>query len=152
MIVFGTRPKYKTIGEGQFFCPRCQQIREYKHKQATRYFTLYFIPVIPMGKMGEIVECQTCHAMFEPFLLQAKPQPAQPRANLAQILNTLGERLSRGEPLEYLMRDLTAAGLDRDIAMQMINAKLTGGRKTCDSCGLTYTSSVERCMSCGRVL
>jgi hypothetical protein len=152
MIIFGTRPKYKTIAEGQFFCPHCQQTRSYLHKKATRYFTLYFIPVIPMGDLGEFIECQTCHTMFEPSARQSKRPSTPPRADLARLLNTLDERLKNGEPVEYLVRDLTASGLDRDVAMQMLNGKLTGGHKTCNTCNLTYAANVERCASCGQTV
>ncbi len=151
MIVFGTRPKYKTIDHGQFFCPRCQQPRTYAHKKASRYFTLYFIPIFPMGSMGEFVQCETCHTMFEMGVLQTK-KPAAPRAALAQVLNTLGDRLSSGVPVEYLVRDLTAAGLDRDIALKMVHENLGAVTKTCHDCGLTYAPNVTTCVSCGKAI
>jgi hypothetical protein len=90
--------------------------------------------------------------MFEPSLRQAKRPSAPPRTDLAQLLNTLDEHLRNGEPVEYLARDLTARGLDREVALQMINAKLTSGRKTCNSCSLTYAANVESCASCGQQL
>ena len=154
MIIFGTRVRYKVIGEGQFFCPRCQTRRAYQHKRASRYFALYFVPLIPMGQLGEFVECQTCHAIFEPGVLQIKA-PAQPRpaqGSLAQMLNTLQVRLDGGTPVEFLLRDLTAAGLDRDVALGMIDRYLAGERKTCKACGLTYAKSASTCAECHQPL
>ena len=38
----------------------------YKHIKVTKFFTLYFIPLIPLGSAGEYVECQTCKGTFVP--------------------------------------------------------------------------------------
>ena len=51
MIIFGTRGVKSTLSQGQFDCPQCGSNRAYKHKKVTRFFTLYFIPVIPLGKI-----------------------------------------------------------------------------------------------------
>ncbi|MBI5957846.1 MAG: zinc-ribbon domain-containing protein [Chloroflexi bacterium] len=149
-IIFGTRVRHSVIGEGQFYCPKCQAKRAYKHKRASRYFTLYFVPLIPMGKMGEFIECQACGIAFETSVLQLKA-PVQPRvtpANLAALINTLPTRLSTGTPVEYLVRDMTAAGLDRQAALDLITPHLTAGRKTCSTCGLSYAAAVSTCAEC----
>jgi transcription elongation factor Elf1 len=156
-IIFGTKVRQQVIGEGQFFCPKCQSQRAYQHKKASRYFSLYFIPIFPMGKLGEFVECQTCGIAFEPAVLQIRgPVRARhqttPTENLAQIINSVPARLNRGVPVEYLARDLTAAGVDRDVVMSMIDPHLTSGRKTCQACGLTYAESVSVCSECGESL
>ena len=59
--------------EGQFLCPQCANNQNYKHKKVTRFFTLYFIPLIPLGKAGEFVECQTCKGTFVPRVLDYSP-------------------------------------------------------------------------------
>ena len=154
MIVFGSKVRHKIIGEGKFFCPKCQAQRAYFHKQASRYFTLYFLPVFPTGKLGEFIECQTCGVAFEMSVLNIKG-PARPRpqqATLAQMINTVPERLKAGVPVEYVLRDLTGAGVDRDVALDMINPHLSAGRTTCDTCGLTYAATVTQCAECQRPL
>ena len=154
MIIFGTRVRHKVVGEGQFYCPKCQTRRAYQHKKATRYFALYFVPLVPMGQSGEFVECQTCGTAFEPGVLQLKapPQSRLSQGDLAALLNTLPDRLSAGTPAEYLVRDLTRAGLDRNVALGMIEPHLAAGRKTCASCGLTYAAAVTHCTECGQAL
>jgi len=155
MIIFGMRPKHKTVGEGRFFCPRCQAMRPYKHQQATRYFTLYFIPVVPMGKMGEFIECQGCGAMFEMQVLQQKVErPARPAAAslLAQQINAIPARLRMGVPVEYIVRDLTSSGIDRDAALALVNPHLANGTRTCATCGLTYAEGVDACAECNKPL
>lgn len=152
MIIFGSRVRYKVLGEGQFFCPHCRAQRTYTHKKASRYFTLYFLPLIPMGQLGEFVQCQTCNMAFKPDVLQPgfQRQAQQKPADLAKQLNTLSERLAAGTPVEYLVRDLTASGVDRDVAVGMVESSLGAARKFCDSCGLTYAANVERCAGCGK--
>ena len=154
MIIFGTRVRHKVIGEGKFFCPKCQAQRAYVHKRASRYFTLYFLPVFPMGKLGEFVECQTCGVAFEMNVLNIKgpvrPRPQQ--ASLAQLINSVPNRLKAGVPMEYLLRDLTGSGVDRDVALNMINPHLSAGRKTCVTCGLTYAAEVTVCAECKQPL
>lgn len=154
MIIFGSRAKNKTLDEGQFFCPRCQAQRAYKHQQATRYFTLYFIPLIPMGKMGEFIECQGCGAAFEMSVLQQKPArlPQQIALPLAQMINSIPARLRSGSPVEYMVRDLTMAGLDRDAALKLVTPHLGAGSRTCTTCGLTYDPQVTICAGCQRPL
>lgn len=70
MIIWGTKGRIKDIGSGQFLCPKCQAIRMYKHKQAGRYFTLYFIPLFKIKDLGEFIECQTCGGTFKTAVLQ----------------------------------------------------------------------------------
>lgn len=157
-IIFGTRVRHQEIGEGQFYCPKCRAQRSYKHKRATRYFSLYFVPLIPFGKLSEFVECQTCGVAFEPAVLQARGpvsarhQATPPTASLPQLINTLPDRLKAGTPVDYLVRDLTAAGVDRDAALAMVTPHLGDGQTTCPACGLSYAVSVAACAECGRGL
>lgn len=74
MIIFGTRGVKSTMKEGQFLCPQCANDQKYKHKKVTKFFTLYFIPLIPLGQAGEFVECQTCKGTFIPRVLEYNPQ------------------------------------------------------------------------------
>jgi len=156
MLIFGSGSRKKKIGEGEFFCPKCETRRVYHHKKATRYFTLYFIPLIPMGDLGEFIECQTCKTAFQMGVLSLRaPSAAAPTAarqtNAAQLLNAISDRLDRGEPVEYLVRDMTAAGMDRDVALKTVNA-FTGSGKACRDCGFTYSDKANQCVGCGKAL
>jgi hypothetical protein len=151
VIIFGTRGKKTKVGEGEFYCPKCQTRRTYHHMKAKRYFTLYFIPLIPMGNLGEYIECQTCHTPFEISVLTLKAPPS-PKPNLTQLLNEAERRLRSGTPVEFMMRDMTAAGLDREVAQKSITAYLSEGSHKCPHCDLTYHIAVKTCASCGRTL
>jgi uncharacterized tellurite resistance protein B-like protein/uncharacterized Zn finger protein (UPF0148 family) len=72
-IIFGTRGIRSTVKQGTFFCPQCVSEKNYKHKKVTQFFTLYFIPLIPLGNKGEYVECQTCRNTYIERVLQMRP-------------------------------------------------------------------------------
>lgn len=69
MIIFGTRGVKSTIKSGDFHCPQCEQNQPYRHRKVTKFFTLYFIPIIPLGSAGEYVECSRCKGTFIPRVL-----------------------------------------------------------------------------------
>jgi Tellurite resistance protein TerB len=70
LIIFGTRARAKAVATGRFFCSRCGADRNYVLQQIRRWFTLFFVPVLPMGKvLGEQVKCSTCGTCFRPEVL-----------------------------------------------------------------------------------
>lgn len=69
MIIFGTRGLTLSGGKGQFSCPRCGDGQDYIHRKVRRFFTLYFIPLIPLNLLGEYVECQTCESSWDVKIL-----------------------------------------------------------------------------------
>lgn len=74
MIIFGTRGVTTTPASGSFFCPSCNNQTGYKHKRVRRFFTLYFIPVIPLDQLGEYIECQRCRNTYQMRVLDYNPQ------------------------------------------------------------------------------
>ncbi|MCA0452729.1 MAG: zinc ribbon domain-containing protein [Chloroflexi bacterium] len=146
MIIFGTRNKLKTVGTGQFYCPRCQAQRTYERKTAKRYFALYFVPLIPMGDLGEFVECTTCHMTYNVDVLKTKA-PVQ-QVGAVELLNSVKSRLVGGDPVEYVVRDLTAAGIERDMALSLVQSTIGDKRKLCATCNLSYATDITRCQEC----
>lgn len=69
LLIWGIRSRAKTLSTGTFFCPHCGGDRTYAHKQLRRWFTLFFLPVIPMKVLGELIECQTCRTQYDPQVL-----------------------------------------------------------------------------------
>lgn len=69
LIIFGTRGITTSPETGQFFCPGCDTERTYYLRVVRNWFTLYFIPLIPMGKAGEYVECDLCLKTYERDIL-----------------------------------------------------------------------------------
>jgi hypothetical protein len=157
MIIFGTTVRHKKIGEGEFFCPKCNTMRQYFLKQTVRSFTLYFIPIFPIQKMGEFVECQTCKTPFAPEAryLREKPKVAAQKPteeDLATMMRKIKPKLENGYPVEYMVRDLTAAGLDLSVARGAVEGAVDTGRKTCPTCSLSYANTAGTCSGCGGAL
>ncbi len=75
MIIFGTRGVTTTPERGNFYCPSCASENSYAHKRVRRFFTLYFIPVIPLNVLGEYIECQECKDTFRNEVLEHRPPP-----------------------------------------------------------------------------
>src|SRR5690349_13290997 len=71
MIITGLRTTSSVIGEGMFVCPVCKVPESYLHFVLTRWFTFFFIPLFPIRRLGEHVECQNCRSRFEPAVVQA---------------------------------------------------------------------------------
>lgn len=69
MIIFGTRGITTTPSRGAFFCPSCNTEADYELKRVRRFFTLYFLPVIPMDKLGDYVKCTRCQGEFNTQVL-----------------------------------------------------------------------------------
>jgi uncharacterized tellurite resistance protein B-like protein len=73
MIIFGTRGVTTTPDRGNFHCPSCNSKMEYELKRVRKFFTLFFIPVIPLDDLGEYVECMACKNSYKPDVLNYDP-------------------------------------------------------------------------------
>ncbi len=69
IIVFGTRGITTTREKGEFHCPGCRDQQPFRHRNVRRWFHLYWIPIIPLDKVGEYVECRYCKATWQPDVL-----------------------------------------------------------------------------------
>ncbi|MBG6088036.1 zinc-ribbon domain-containing protein [Actinomadura viridis] len=97
LLIFGLSVFFRTVSEGTFHCPRCGGDRAYRRRVGRRWFTLFFLPVIPFNQVGEVVECRTCRTRFDIAVLQsptarqmAAALPAGMRAAAALVLRAGG--------------------------------------------------------------
>lgn len=74
MIIFGTRGVTLSGESGNFFCPNCNSQQAYTEKTVRRFFTLFFIPLIPLDKLGTHVECQNCKNAYNDSVLNYNPE------------------------------------------------------------------------------
>ncbi|HEY3883306.1 MAG TPA: zinc-ribbon domain-containing protein, partial [Trebonia sp.] len=81
LIIWGLRVVYHTIAQGVFFCRKCGGDRNYRHRAGRRFFTLFFIPIIPLNKTGEHVQCLTCKTRYVTDVLRL-PTATQMQAAL----------------------------------------------------------------------
>lgn len=151
-FIAGTKNKKQTVGQGQFFCPHCQTQRQYERKTIQPHFSLYFIPILPIGEKQEIIECMTCHMQFVPRVLDINSAKKKKSLELSDMINRLGDILRGGKPIEYLVRDMVVAGLDNDAAWKLVHAEIGDRTVTCPECQLTYADNVTTCSECEREL
>lgn len=98
LLVFGLAVFFRTVGEGTFHCPNCGGDRRYRRRVGRRWFTLFFLPVIPLRRYGEVIECRGCRARFSVSVLRlptvrqmTETLPAAMRAAVVLVLAAGGE-------------------------------------------------------------
>lgn len=74
MIIWGWRAFTFGAGKGHFHCPSCNSERPYKTKKLQRFFTLYFLPIIPLRELQRYVECQQCRQKYKTSVLSLKAE------------------------------------------------------------------------------
>lgn len=84
MIIWGWRVRTSVADKGDFHCPHCSSRQPYRHEKLRRWFTLYFIPVIPLDRLGEHVTCGTCRKSWQMSVLANDPDKLK-----AQLLDRI---------------------------------------------------------------
>jgi len=88
MIIWGWREITSAISDNNFHCPRCSQIRSGSLSRVQKYFTVYFIPLLPVGAEGRYVACNSCAGTFGEEILNHNPEYDQ-RERLMKMLRVL---------------------------------------------------------------
>lgn len=60
----GVRTSWRTLDDGDFFCPECGGDRRYRRRTGRRRFVVLNVPLLPRGPAGPVVECVACRAHF----------------------------------------------------------------------------------------
>ena len=109
LLIFGIRIRFRTVATVAFFCPRCGGDREGLGRTARRWFTLFWIPVIPLDQVGEVVECTTCRTRFEPAVAEAPTSAALSEilGNAVRVLTAMVVRT--GDPTDPVLRAAAVA-------------------------------------------
>ena len=104
LIIFGLRVFYRTIAQGTFHCRRCGGDRGYRHRSGRRWFTLFFLPVIPLNSVGDHVQCTTCRTRYVAEVL-SQPTTAQMQAALPAGMRAADSAMLRsGDPASPVSR------------------------------------------------
>jgi uncharacterized membrane protein YebE (DUF533 family) len=77
ILIWGTKGRTSAAGEGEFYCPECRTRHAYTLQEVKRWFTFFFIPIFPMGQLGQYVECDTCKATYNERVLEMDPDRAR---------------------------------------------------------------------------
>ncbi len=109
LLIWGLRVFFRTISEGVFHCRNCGGDRKYRLRAGRRWFTLFFIPVIPLTTVGEHVQCQTCKTRYVVDVLKL-PTAAQMQAALpAGMRAAATAMLQSGDPANPAARQRAVA-------------------------------------------
>ena len=85
MIIWGSRTLTKKTAAGTFHCPQCAVKQYYTHDKMRRWFTLYFIPVVPLNDLGEHVTCTNCKKSWMMSVLANDPEKRQ-----TELMDSIG--------------------------------------------------------------
>lgn len=69
MIIFGTTGITSIRQKGSFHCPSCGAGAPFERKGVRRFFTLFFVPLIPLHQVADFIECKRCGGTFKPEVL-----------------------------------------------------------------------------------
>jgi hypothetical protein len=70
-FIFGVAPRTIKTETGQFLCPVCKTRCAYEIKVQRQFFSLFFIPLIPLGKAKTgLVTCLNCHTQMPHMVLE----------------------------------------------------------------------------------
>ena len=109
LLIWGLRVFFHTVSQGVFHCRNCGGDRRYRLRSGRRFFTLFFIPVIPLTKVGEHVQCQTCKTRYVVDVLKL-PTAAQMQAALpAGMRAAATAMLQSGDPASPAARQRAVA-------------------------------------------
>jgi hypothetical protein len=104
LILWGLSVIYRTLGRGVFFCRRCGGDREYRHRGGRRYVTVFFIPLVPLMKTGEHVQCLTCKTRYVTEVLKLPTTVDMQLALVAGMRAMVAIILRAGDPASPLAR------------------------------------------------
>jgi hypothetical protein len=59
-IIFGAIPRKKELGQMPTTCDRCARETVHSLEQRRTWFTLFFLPIFPLGGQHEVRRCNLC--------------------------------------------------------------------------------------------
>lgn len=78
MIIYGYRSRNKVMGQLPYVCPQCKRNGYHAVVRTSRYFTLFWIPIIPIGK-STTARCNLCGYQEKVDNKRADAMLAQPQ-------------------------------------------------------------------------
>jgi len=88
MIIWGSRGVTKVVESRDFHCPQCGTLQSGELKQVRNFFTLYFIPLIPLDVAGKYVECAACRGSYAEEIFDYDPAKEK-EESLTQMLRIM---------------------------------------------------------------
>ena len=134
LVIWGLRVVYRTLGQGVFFCRRCGGDRDYRHRAGRRFITVFFIPLIPLARTGQHVQCLSCKTRYVTEVLKL-PTTVQMQLALSAGMRALVVAMLRvGDPANPLARrraiDAVVGTGERGYDEAILDADLEGPAET----------------------
>jgi hypothetical protein len=134
LSLIGLRFYFRTTGHGVLHCQRCGGDRRYRRCVGRRWIHILHIPLIPLDRVDEHVQCRSCRTRYRVEVLAiptiAEMKEALPAGTLAAVTTML----RAGDPTSPAARSwaidvLTAAGLaNYDDSALTVDLALGAGR------------------------
>ncbi|MGP4027764.1 hypothetical protein [Actinomadura sp. 3N407] len=104
LLVFGLTAVFRTVGEGTFHCPQCGGDRAFRRRAGRRWFSMFFVPLVPLWRLGQAVECRTCRGRFPVSALRTPTAEQMAEALAAGMRAAAALVLRAGDPADPAAR------------------------------------------------
>ena len=98
MGLIGVRFYFKTTGHGTVHCYRCGGDRPYRRCTGRRWFQVLMIPLVPLDRIGEHLQCRICRTRYRLEVLSIPTSAAMQVALPAGALAAVSMMLQAGDP------------------------------------------------------
>jgi hypothetical protein len=139
VVFIGLGFHFRITGRGSLHCQRCGGDREYRACAGRRWLHVFFLPLIPLDRITEHVQCTTCSTRYRIEVLALPTSarmltilPAATRAAAAVMLRAGAEDsgLARASAIEAVRTagdgDYGEPGLSSDLARDVALAPVLG--------------------------
>ncbi len=92
IVIWGFRVRRRTLDHGIFSCPQEGGDRDSEQVELRRWFTLFWIPLIPLKVLGEAIHCTSCGSDWDPSVL-ARPTTERMSGELGDLATLVATAL-----------------------------------------------------------
>jgi tellurite resistance protein len=96
--LIGVRFYFKTTGHGTVHCYRCGGDRPYRRCTGRRWFQVLMIPIVPLDRVAEHLQCRICRTRYRLEVLSIPTSAAMQVALPAGALAAVTMMLQAGDP------------------------------------------------------
>ncbi|MBT4837043.1 MAG: zinc ribbon domain-containing protein [Methylococcales bacterium] len=133
LILFGEQIIKKNLKQVEVYCPVCQKKTKYTLSRTREFFTLFFVPVIPMQEIEYLAECEQCKSSMPPDFISNGCQTIFRAPYIesivivaAQILIDLGYYQNNIDIIHQVFEEMTGQSLDDDVLSAAIEELKNG--------------------------
>jgi hypothetical protein len=122
-------------------------VRAFQRFRVDKYFTLYWISLFKIGKIGEYIQCQSCQKTYPPENINYRPPTEEEKLHVAVL-----RELQTGLPAHMLIRKIENQYGDHNLATRYVYNLLGSRPMQCPACQYLYHETLTKCLNCGQAL